>query len=89
MIRRWEDSNPIFSVTKLGEPGRHGHAPVKVCQKTKTNPCFMSPRSTSGQARLGFMRQSQSESEQFGALLTVEGNPEGKTKSIGCDQRYT
>ena len=33
----------------------------------------------SGQANLHLMRQSQSESEQFWALLIVEENPAGKT----------
>ena len=36
----------------------------------------MSPGGTSGQASVGFMRQSQSESEQF---WDVEENPEWKT----------
>ena len=34
-------------------------------QCKNANPCFMSPRTTSGQAAFGLMRQSQSESEHF------------------------
>ena len=43
------------------------------------NPCFMSPRTTSGQAIFDLMRQSQVESEQFWSLLRVEENLKEKT----------
>ena len=41
-----------------------------------TNPCFISPRSTSGKASFGVMGQFQSELEQFWALLMVEEKPQ-------------
>ena len=45
-------------------------------QKTKTNRCFVSSKVMSGQVSL--MKQFQSESEQFWALLILEETPWGK-----------